>query len=444
MVGRKFGVSLQHAFLTSSLPSLSPLFTDDMKESTSRRLMTSRSLLGKKKPPPPLDSPPPDSYSILDSPPPDYPPPLYDSPPPSPLSPRRPKKPRPPPSPYDLPPPSPPPPRASPPPPSSPPPPIIAKPPPPVAFPRVSPPAPSAPPPRVSPPPPTVKPLPVESAQLSPNTNKGMDVFIIAGQSNAMGRNENDGQSMPPCASPIPSKLLMFPMSTNQWVDAKPCAGAISIGQINNSLCIGPEMGFGHALIEQLKLSNKVGIIPTAMGSTSLAVDWRPYSGGRWFAMVNAVKRAMDAAGSNARLRGVIWVQGENDAVSSYLANQYYANFEDFVLKLRGEMSQYAQVGSPANLPILMGVMSSTGRTAMCPYISTVRTAQLKVNPKLPAILRVDMADYEMFYAYCGGIPACMPASYNPQLIHLTKNGQCAMGMAMAQTYWSNSIYSSI
>ena len=271
-----------------------------------------------------------------------------------------------------------------------------------------------------------------------------MDVFIIAGQSNAVGRNEYDGQPMPPCASPIPSKLLMFPMSMNTWVDAKPCAGAISIGQFNDTLCIGPEMGFGHALIETLGISSTVGIIPTAMGSTSLAVDWRPYSGGRWFAMAAAVKSAMSQAGPNARLRGVIWVQGENDAVSSYLANQYYANFQDFVLSLRAEMAQYPQLTPPSSLPIIMGVMSVTSRQAMCPYISTIRSAQLKANPLIDPILKVDMADYEMFYSYCGSIRACMPASRNPQLIHLTKNGQCTMGNAMAQQYWAHTIYSTV
>ena len=140
-----------------------------------------------------------------------------------------------------------------------------------------------------------------------------MDVFIIAGQSNAAGKNEYDGQPMPPCANPIPSKLLMVPMSSNTWVDARPCAGAVSLGQINNTLCIGPEMGLGHTLIDMLNLSSVVGIIPTAVGSTTLAVDWKPYTGGRWNAMIAAIRNAMSQAGSNARLRGFIWVQGETD-----------------------------------------------------------------------------------------------------------------------------------
>lgn len=180
------------------------------------------------------------------------------------------------------------------------------------------------------------------------------------------------------------------------------------------------------------------------MGSTSLAVDWRPYTGGRWNAMVNAVQNAMAQAGPNARLRGVIWVQGENDGVTSYYANQYYANFQDFVLKLRAEMAQYPQLTPPSSLPIIMGVMSVASRQALSPYISIIRTAQLKDNPLINPILKVDMADYEMYFAYCGGIAACSPASHNPQLIHLTKNGQCAMGGAMAQVYWANTIYSSL
>lgn len=55
-------------------------------------------------------------------------------------------------------------------------------------------------------------------------------------------------------------------------------------------------------------ISPRVGLIPTAVGGTSLAA-WSPPYGTQWQQMVTAVQGAMDAAGPGARLRGMVWVQ---------------------------------------------------------------------------------------------------------------------------------------
>lgn len=56
------------------------------------------------------------------------------------------------------------------------------------------------------------------------------------------------------------------------------------------------------------------------------------------------------------------------------------------------------------------------------PYIGLIRSQQLSLS--LPDLLKLDMAGYEFFYE-------------GNQLVHLTKEGQCAMGAAMAYTYYA-------
>lgn len=55
-------------------------------------------------------------------------------------------------------------------------------------------------------------------------------------------------------------KMFMYPISTGVWQDAVNNAGAASNGDWENNKSCGPEMGFGRTLIDELKISYKVGV----------------------------------------------------------------------------------------------------------------------------------------------------------------------------------------
>lgn len=131
----------------------------------------------------------------------------------------------------------------------------------------------------------------------------------MAGQSNAVGFNDLDYTPMPmPCGASMPGQMLMYPMSSHTWVDAHTCVGAISCGNPDMTDAIGPDMPFARALIS-MGISNRIGLIPTAVGGTSLAFSWRSPDGPQWQDMVSTVQYAMAAAGPQAKLRGMLWVQ---------------------------------------------------------------------------------------------------------------------------------------
>ena len=138
---------------------------------------------------------------------------------------------------------------------------------------------------------------------------------------------------MPSCSSPVPGRLLMFPMATRHWVDASPNVGSISLGVLNDTNDVGPDMAFGRELL-RLGSSGPIGLIGTALSSTSLAVDWKP-GGKLWINMMKAISQGIDNAKSELGLdpviRGLIWVQGENDGISSKAADAYRSNLEYWI-----------------------------------------------------------------------------------------------------------------
>lgn len=78
-------------------------------------------------------------------------------------------------------------------------------------------------------------------------------------------------------------------------------------------------------------------------------------------------------------------------------------------------------------LPILLVVMATLGRTHAFPFIDVVRAQQQALQ--LPSLVKVDMAGFE-FYP--------QPPPWRPwvhDLVHLTKQGECALGAAMANAW---------
>ncbi|GFR44169.1 hypothetical protein Agub_g5342 [Astrephomene gubernaculifera] len=395
-------------------------------------------------------SPPPASPLLPPSPPPSLPP---SQPPPLQPQTPRPPSPSPPPPPSPLPPSPPPPPSPpSPPPPPSPRPPLLPSTPPPPRPPSLPPPR---PPPAKQPPSPPPPPPPPPSVPASPlpkpdknymatseffdhtklatypagaaELDEGFDIWIIAGQSNAVG--ENQQGYVESCCTPLPGRLLTFNMLRNPndtWRDAAPCVGCISRGaEPWFSDSCGPDMAFGRVLL-QYGLSKRVGFVATGLGATSLSENWCVgcllYN-----QMIAAVVRAMAAAGPRARLRGMIWVQGEADANTPWNAAAYNSRFSAFLTAVRAKLAPY----NPS-LPVIMAVMAERNRADIFPQIAVIRTQQQ--NFTAPRLLKVDMQNYN-FYLQSMADPTTPGHVWWSQAIHLSQAGQCDMAADMAATY---------
>ncbi|KAG1674161.1 hypothetical protein FOA52_015792 [Chlamydomonas sp. UWO 241] len=287
------------------------------------------------------------------------------------------------------------------------------------------------PPPR--PPPPSPPPSPAPPA--SPAAEPGMDVWIIAGQSNAVGANYLDPTPQSVCGTPLPGQLLMFPKSHRRWMDAKASIGYFSNGfnqEVFVDKAMGPEIEFGRALLNAgVVPSGKVGFIPTATTGSYLS-DWMPPSdeqpqgGTEWNTMLAVVRQAMSAAGPGAVLKGVMWVQGEADGLGADTAASYGVRFTTFVGAMRKELAEYH-----ARLPMVMGVMSAGERLLYYPYLEPIRAAQLVNDPATSPIVRVDLGNFEFYLEVLGG---------QTYMRHLSKWGQCDMGAAMARQWLTSGL----
>lgn len=187
-----------------------------------------------------------------------------------------------------------------------------------------------------------------------------MDIWLVAGQSNAVGDNWRDGLPLPEASAPAGEAILAF-TPAGRWAAAQP---NIHVGVHNYSQpdSVGPEMSFARMLITE-GISRRVGLIPTAKCNTDLATDWKPGTGFYYQHMLQAVTGAMQAAQQGEweapTLAGMIWVQGESDALapaasgSPSKADAYAGNLRDFVTAVRTDLSRYHPC-----LPIVLGVMS--------------------------------------------------------------------------------------
>ncbi|PNH04965.1 hypothetical protein TSOC_008823 [Tetrabaena socialis] len=184
-------------------------------------------------------------------------------------------------------------------------------------------------------------------------------------------------------------------------------------------------MGFGRVLL-QMNVSARVGFVAVGLGSTSLMDDWCPGCK-QYNEMMTTVARAMAAAGPSARLRGMVWVQGESDTGNDWTAGSYRERFSTFLATLRADLSPHHP-----QLPVVLSIMSARQRVSIFPYIELVRSQQAAINDA--AVLKVDQQDYAFYLS-------SMADPYNPsrvwwdQAIHMTQDGQCDMGADMAAAY---------
>ncbi len=245
-------------------------------------------------------------------------------------------------------------------------------------------------------------PLLAPRASPLPSSDQTVDVWVLAGQSNAVGENAYDGYDPPPQSAPWPGRLLAFPNSTGAWQDAEENMHALAAGCFRGACRsgVGPAMAFGRTLIE-LGLSYRVGFVPTACGGSSLAWDWKAGEGRRFVHMVNVTRRAMEdgdggaggggGSGLRLQLRGVVWVQGESDASrlvggDGAHARAYGRNLRALIAAARVELRAWHPL-----LPFIVVKMSVAGRLGALPWVGEVRAAQEEVAETVPAVVSADM-----------------------------------------------------
>ncbi len=173
-----------------------------------------------------------------------------------------------------------------------------------------------------------------------------MKTFIFIGQSNLIGMRNK--------ASHLPSyykKQSGNKIYTEYWKELIPHNSELT--------SFGPEISFGYHAKELM--NSNIGIIKLAKGNTSI-LNWLPsemlYK--KLISMVNHAKKS-DECNS---IDGLCFIQGETDAMSKSLAENYDKNIKILFNNLKKDISI-------VNMPIVCAKINP--HLQSCPFIDKIR-----------------------------------------------------------------------
>jgi sialate O-acetylesterase len=152
------------------------------------------------------------------------------------------------------------------------------------------------------------------------------DLWILAGQSNMVGRAELKDVEQPD------ERIHVLKPKSGDWDLAKE---PVHERRERNDMVIGAGLGLPFAKEMVRRTRVPIGLIPTAVGGTSLW-QWDPAlkTKGRESLYGNMLLQFEEAGG---RVRGMLWYQGEADTRSDRVA-QYMERFRNFVAAVRSDL----------------------------------------------------------------------------------------------------------
>ena len=184
-------------------------------------------------------------------------------------------------------------------------------------------------------------------------------LFILAGQSNMMGRGRT---------AELPEHLKQQPENISFYTHGRQSV----IAKYN---MFGPEVQFAHAMSKAYP-NDKIIIIKTAASGSAIA-EWMPdtplYKG-----LLRQVGFVTDPATTN--LEAIVWMQGETDARNAEAAQQYADNLKVFINSLRKDLKA-------ESVPFIIGRITEHGINF--PMEKVVRAAQNAVGKDDPNIIVV-------------------------------------------------------
>lgn len=211
-----------------------------------------------------------------------------------------------------------------------------------------------------------------------------LQVFLVGGQSNAVGRGST---STLPANLQDPQPDIPYYFSTG--------AGLTTLRPRETEF--GPEITFGRGMADYFATTGEqIALLKYAVGGTNLFSEWKAGGSGMatsdgtvyqdFQATIGAGLAALQAAnpGVTLALRGMIWMQGESDAIATQSAN-YQGNLTAFIGDIR--------LTYGADLPFVIGRLSvaQTGTGSEVDR-NNVRTAQDNVaaNDPFTALVNTD------------------------------------------------------
>jgi hypothetical protein len=213
-----------------------------------------------------------------------------------------------------------------------------------------------------------------ERTRFFPRSRENVDVmppgekvwlFVLAGQSNMAGRG-----LVEPCDT-LPHPRIFSVTPDKRWVEAKEPLQLYQPALTG----LGPGMAFARALIEELDEEIYIGLIPCAVGGSSVS-NWLSDSLYNGVRIKSNFTDKLLWAKEYGTVKGIIWHQGESDATAEKLPH-YKA---DLTLLF----DYFREVAGDDNLPVIAGELG------IFPGVEKNRQEYLFLNDILLEISRDD------------------------------------------------------
>jgi hypothetical protein len=251
-------------------------------------------------------------------------------------------------------------------------------------------------------------------------------VFVIAGQSNAVGNGSDVTKLSSNLLKTQPNVLYSGQplMSVNpltpapiRWALLKP---PTQLEHIYAKQGFGPELTVGKTISDALG-GGQVGEIKFAVSGSDLHRNWNPEKPGSYYHLM--LKRVNDGlaalptqqVGTTGRVAGFFWMQGESDAANR-TKEQYQADLTNLISHVRADFHD-------VNLPFVFGSVNHCGTPVQ---IQAIRQAQTNVAKLIPRTFLFDTDHCER----------CEPKSMGG-LIHFNSQGLVNLGIGFGKGYLS-------
>lgn len=233
-----------------------------------------------------------------------------------------------------------------------------------------------------------------------------LKIILMAGQSNMVGVGNN--LELPLYLQdvqidvPIYVSLHCDTSIANRWTLLQPGDGVLLSTH-------GCELSFAYSL-KEIFLDDNFAIIKCSLGGSILATQWTPPSTGTtgicYTYFINIIDSALKSLpiGTTYEIAGMLWMQGESDAMYLSWANNYEYNLAMFISDLRKDLV------SP-NMPFIIGEID---QQAVWRYNSIIRQADENLY---------------LYTSYCNKIDT---RGFPTDGIHYTSSGYVQMGNAFA------------
>lgn len=220
---------------------------------------------------------------------------------------------------------------------------------------------------------------------------KNYKIVILAGQSNAVGQAKTKDFLIE--YKQLQTNIKIWDGSEcddfmkNKWM-------CVQTGFGTDTARTGSEISFAKAITQKFP-NDSIRIIKAAWSATSIAECWLSPSVGigyrgnfyrNFFDMsVNPALQSIINHGNTYEIAGILWMQGESDALTLPFANAYGYNLTHFIQDLRKDLETSA-------MPFIIAKIDDS---PTWPYCAIVRQAEDSVATNIPNIGIFDTKDFE-------------------------------------------------